>query len=123
MQDTTLAPTAVPPDSGTTARSFAVVGQAAWPRLLTDVPAYIAMVAVGFIFLLPFVWMFLTSFKPTEDVFRYTSPLTWKTFIPPGPTLANYVSIFTQWNFQRDLFNTLIAASGQVIGACLTSTL
>jgi ABC-type glycerol-3-phosphate transport system permease component len=72
---------------------------------------------------MPFAWMFLTSLKATEDVFRYTSPLTWKTFLPPAPTLANYVSIFTTWNFQRDLLNTLIAAAGQVIGACALSTL
>jgi ABC-type glycerol-3-phosphate transport system permease component len=122
MQDITLTPTAAPPGSGATARSVATPGQSAW-RLAADVPGYLAMVVVGFIFLLPFVWMFLTSFKPTEDVFRYTSPLTWKTFIPPSPTLANYVAIFGTWNFQRDLMNTLIAAGGQVIGACALSTL
>jgi ABC-type glycerol-3-phosphate transport system permease component len=123
MQESTLVPTSPAPAPGAAARSVAVTNQAVWPRLAAGVPAYIALYLVGFIFIVPFAWMFLTSFKPTEDVFRYTSPLTWKTFIPPGPTLANYVSIFTQWNFQRDLFNTLIAASGQVIGACLTSTL
>lgn len=96
----------------------------AWlTRLLADLPSYVAMVAVAFIFLTPFVWMFLTSFKPTVDVFRYTAPLSWMTFIPPSPTLENYVSIFSTWNFHRDLMNTLIAAGGQVIGACLTSTL
>jgi ABC-type glycerol-3-phosphate transport system permease component len=92
-------------------------------RLLADVPSYLAMTAIAFIFLTPFVWMFLTSFKPTVDVFRYTVPLSWMTFIPPAPTLENYVSIFTTWNFHRDLMNTLIAAGGQVIGACVTSTL
>src|SRR5436309_1746543 len=105
MQDTTLAPTALPPTAGTTARSGAVTGQSVWPRLAADVPAYIALYATGFIFIVPFVWMFLTSFKPTDDVFRYTSPLTWKTFIPPSPTLANYTAIFGTWNFQRDMMN------------------
>ena len=123
MQDTTFAPTAASPEPGSAARSVALPSYAAWPRLATDIPSYIAMAVVGFIFLLPFVWMFLTSFKPTEDVFRYTSPLSWKTFVPPAPTLVNYVAIFTTWNFQRDLMNTLIAAGGQVIGACALSTL
>ena len=92
-------------------------------RLVADLPVYLVLYLTGFIFIVPFAWMFLTSFKPTEDVFRYTAPLTWRTFFPPSPTIANYVSIFTQWNFGRDLLNTLIAASGQVIGACITSTL
>ena len=92
-------------------------------RLLADLPAYVAMLVVGVVFLLPFGWMFLTSLKPTQDVFRYTSPLSWWTFFPPAPTLANYVSIFATWSFHRDLFNSLIAATGQVVGACALSTL
>jgi multiple sugar transport system permease protein len=110
--------------------SFGSTGAATSPRitlrprrLLAQLPLYVALVCVGFVFLLPFCWMFLTSFKPTEDVFRYTSPLSWKTFVPPAPTLANYVSIFATWSFHRDLLNTLIAASGQVLGACTLSTL
>jgi multiple sugar transport system permease protein len=119
MQETTLATTPPPAVSGATASTQAGL----LPRLAADLPAYVALYATGLIFIVPFLWMFLTSFKPTEDVFRYTAPLTWKTFIPPSPTLANYTSIFTQWNFQRDMLNTLTAATGQVIGACLTSTL
>ena len=81
------------------------------------------LIVVGVIFLVPFIWMFSTSFKSTDDVFRYTVPLSWKTFIPPNPTLANYVSIFGTWNFQRDLANSMLAAIGQVIGACTLSAL
>jgi len=84
---------------------------------------YLLLLAVTIVFLLPFAWMVLTSFKPTADVFRYAFPLSWKTFVPPDPTLANYVSIFTTWTFQRDLLNSLITASAQVIGACVLSTL
>ncbi|MCC7370112.1 MAG: carbohydrate ABC transporter permease [Chloroflexi bacterium] len=119
MQNSSLAP---PP---ATAGAAPLPGQRpTWlDRSLADVPSYVAMVAVAFIFLTPFIWMFLTSFKPTVDVFRYTTPLSVWTFIPPAPTLENYVSIFTTWSFHRDLLNTLIAAGGQVTGALLTSTL
>ena len=92
-------------------------------KLVGDVVLTIVLVVVGLIFLVPFIWMFTTSFKPTDDVFRYTVPLSWKTFIPPNPTLQNYVSIFGTWNFQRDLFNSMIAAVGQVVGACSLSAL
>lgn len=122
MQNSSFAP---PPATEAPAGAVHLPGRRlTWlERLLADAPSYVAMLIVAFIFLTPFVWMFLTSFKPTVDVFRYTQPLSWMTFIPPSPTLANYVSIFATWNFHRDLMNTLIAAGGQVIGACLTSTL
>src|SRR3954452_3073438 len=123
MQDTTLAPPS-PAARPTVAGAAATTPQArGLPRAAADAPVYLALYVTGFIFIVPFAWMILTSFKPTEDVFRSTGPLTWKTFIPPAPTLTNYISIFTQWNFGRDLLNPLTAASGQVIGACLTSTL
>ncbi|MCC6173911.1 MAG: carbohydrate ABC transporter permease [Chloroflexi bacterium] len=123
MHDTTAAPTLATPERLHPRPPSRAVGRFEPRHVLADLPAYVALVVVGFVFLLPFVWMFLTSFKPTEEVFRYASPLTWKTFIPPAPTLQNYRSIFTTWSFHRDLFNTLIAASGQMLGACLFSTL
>ena len=122
MQNTSLAPPSASPMPADIA-PLAGRRPSSLGRALTDAPAYFAMLVVAFVFLTPFVWMFATSFKPTSDVFRYTAPLTWMTFIPPSPTVANYVSIFATWNFHRDLMNTLIAAGGQVIGACLTSTL
>jgi multiple sugar transport system permease protein len=118
MQHTSIAPPLAP------ARALpAPVGRARLRRLLVDLPSFLALVAIGLVFLIPFAWMFTTSFKATSEVFRYTYPLTWKTFIPPSPTLENYVSIFVTWNFQRDLLNTFIAASGQMVGACIMSTL
>lgn len=92
-------------------------------RLAGDVTSYAILIGTAFVFLLPFVWMFLTSFKPTEDVFRYTSPLSWKTFLPPAPTLENYASIFVNWDFHRNLLNSLLVAVGQVVGACIFSCL
>src|SRR5438093_11689427 len=82
------------------------------PRRIVDlIASYLAYAIVSFVFLLPFTWLVLTSFKPTNDVFRYTYPLTVWTFLPPAPTLENYVSIFATWGFHRDLANTLIAAA------------
>lgn len=92
-------------------------------RIASRVPLYLLMGMTGFVFLLPFVWMFLTSFKPTSEVFQYTFPLSWKTFIPPNPTLENYGSIFSTWGFHRYLINTLIVAASQMLGACLFSSL
>lgn len=113
------------PISDTAERRDTLVGRRpiSLRRASTTAAAYAAFGAVSFIFLLPFAWLFLTSFKPTSDVFRYTSPLSWRTFLPPQPTVANYVSIFTVWDFQRNLLNTLIVSVGQVVGACAISSL
>lgn len=92
-------------------------------RFVSQLTLYLLMGITGFIFLLPFIWMFLTSFKPTSEVFQYTYPLSWKTFIPPNPTLENYRSIFTTWGFHHYLINTLIVAVLQMSGACVFSSL
>jgi multiple sugar transport system permease protein len=105
------------------ASASGVRGKTAARTIPGKIAIAIVMILIGFIFILPFAWMTLTSLKPTQDVFRYSFPLTWKTFVPPHPTLANYHSIFAQWHFQRDLMNTLIAAAGQVIGCCVVCPL
>ena len=75
------------------------------------------------VFIIPYLWMFLSSFKTTSDIFRYTYPLSWKTFIPPSPTLNNYKSIFFDWRFGRSLLNSMIASIGQMIGTLVICSL
>jgi ABC-type glycerol-3-phosphate transport system permease component len=92
-------------------------------RFVTNLLLYLAMAVIVFVFLLPFVWMILTSFKPTAEVFQYTYPLTWKTFLPPHPTLENYKEILVTWGFHRYLGNTLLVASLQMVGSCIFSSM
>lgn len=75
------------------------------------------------IFLLPFLWMILSSFKTTAEIFRYTYPFSWKTLIPPEPTLENFVSIFVRWKFGRKLLNSVLVSSAQVVGTLATCSL
>jgi ABC-type glycerol-3-phosphate transport system permease component len=103
--------------------SPAVARRATRRSVVGTVGVAVAYVVVTFVFALPLVWLILTSFKPTPDVFRYTAPLSWYTFFPPVPTLFNYWSIFATWHFERDLLNTAIATVGQVVGACVTCSL
>lgn len=64
----------------------------------------------------PFIWMLLTSFKESNDVFRFLFPLSWKTIIPPSPTFHNYKIIFGEnYLFFNNLKNSLIVAFGQVL--------
>ena len=78
---------------------------------------------VAFLFAFPIAWATLTSFKSTPEIVATRYPLSWASFVPPHPTLENYGLLFGQLNFARYLGNTLIASSGQVILAVITSTL
>ncbi len=84
---------------------------------------FLLLAAIATIFVMPYVWMALSSFKTTAELFQYTYPLTWKTFLPPSPTLANYGSIFFAWHFGRAMVNSLIASSAQMVGTLIISSL
>ena len=75
---------------------------------------HVFLAVLAFIWLLPIVWIVLTSFR--EEKGSYVS-----TFFPKGYTTANYVKLFTDTsmlNFPRMFMNTLIIA----IFSCLIST-
>jgi ABC-type glycerol-3-phosphate transport system permease component len=81
------------------------------------------LVAVGCVFAFPIFWAAVSSLKSTDDIITGTYPLSWSTFMPLKATLENYVFLFTELDFQRNLLNTLIAACGQVGIAVVTSSL
>ena len=81
------------------------------------------LAAVGFIFVFPILWAALSSLKSTDDIITGTYPLSWSSFLPFRPTVENYFYLFTELNLQRNLLNTLIAASGQVGIAVVASSL
>jgi ABC-type glycerol-3-phosphate transport system permease component len=53
----------------------------------------------------PFIWMLVSSFKPFEEIFAGRS------FLPQNPTLANYVSLFTQSNALAKIWNSFFIAT------------
>jgi ABC-type glycerol-3-phosphate transport system permease component len=81
------------------------------------------LAAVGFIFVFPILWAALSSLKSTNDIITGTYPLSWSSFLPLKPTIENYIYLFTELNFQKNLLNTLIAACGQVGIAVVASSL
>jgi len=85
--------------------------------------AIVLIAAIGVIFVFPIAWAALSSFKSTDDIITGTYPLSWGSFFPTAPTLENYVYLFTELAFQRNLLNTLIAACGQVGIAVVASSL
>ncbi|TIP10553.1 carbohydrate ABC transporter permease [Mesorhizobium sp.] len=71
-------------------------------------------IAVAASFLLPVVWLVAGSLRPGSEIFTSLDPLSIGTFIPPRPTLANFVSAFGG-AFRRGLINSIIVAACTVV--------
>jgi len=116
-------PAAVPgAKQNAAARTAARAAVSVWRRV-RGVLTVLLLGAIATLFVMPYAWMALSSFKTTAELFKYTYPVTWKTFLPPNPTLANYASIFYAWKFGRAMINSLIASSAQMIGTLVISSL
>jgi multiple sugar transport system permease protein len=82
---------------------------------------YTASALLLFVFVVPYLWMVLSSFKPHAEIFEFISPVSLKTFIPQQFTLSNYQEIFfgeksgLEVGFGRYVYNTFITAAARVI--------
>ena len=75
-------------------------------RLTTDIVIYILLAVMCVIWLLPFFWVIMQSFR--DGIGQYIS-----TFLPQAYTLNNYKALFTDFsvmNFPRMFLNTFFVA-------------
>ncbi len=80
---------------------------------------FIILTLITVVFILPYAWMFFSSIRTTDEIFRYTFPLSWRSLIPTAPTLENFRDIFFKWGFGKNILNSLIAATAQMLGTLL----
>jgi len=79
---------------------------------------YALAIALGFIFVLPFLWMVMTALKSRGELNLFP-PTLW----PNEWTPSNFLRIWSVQNFGRFLLNSAIYSVGAVIGTVLSSTL
>lgn len=84
---------------------------------------YITLTLLGGVFLTPYVWMVVSSFKPHEGIFASTFPLRWEAFWVTVPTFEHYVKVFKVVPFGRYLLNTLGVAVTVMVGNLLIGSL
>src|SRR5260370_3604095 len=78
-------------------------------KMLLNAARYLGILAVLLIFILPFLWMALNSFKVqiditnAKDIFHFT------------PTLGNYRNAFEQHNYLLYLVNTFVVAAASTL--------
>lgn len=81
-----------------------------WKRIRYYGLIYLALGAFTVLFLLPVVWLLLTSIRPPIEIITpQFHPL------PQHPTLDNFVQVFDRYNLGLYLKNSLIVAIGTVI--------
>ena len=78
------------------------------------IPGVIAIAAVSLAFVMPFVWIVITSLRPTEEALRYTAPFERRTLIPDSLTFDNYTNLFGG-PFLRAITNSMLIASASVV--------
>ena len=86
-------------------------------RIITTSLVLFFIIVVG-CFILPFVWLFVSSFKPPNQIFANVVRL-----IPRNPTLQNYLELFTDTIYLRWYLNSLIFAAGYILGGLFLSSM
>lgn len=79
-------------------------------------------IAVTVAFVVPIIWLLSGSLRPGNEIFTSLTPLTPSTFIPPHPSLDNFVTALTG-PFRTGLVNSIIVAVATVIAGLLVCSL
>lgn len=78
---------------------------------LSDGIIFVLLFLISFVFIVPFLWTFLTSLKPNEEIYSTTLTLLPKEFY-----LGHYTGIFTKLgNFFRYFSNSVIVSFWSVL--------
>lgn len=100
--------------------------QAAHPagRLIIGVQ-YVLLFAAALLFIAPFLWMALASFKPQATIFRDITPLSWATFWPQSWTLDNYRALLAldPYPFTHYLWNSVLVAGLGTAGSLIVNAM
>lgn len=89
--------------------------------IIVAIVTYTLIILLSISFLLPFVWMLSSSFKPYSEI--YTIPVT---IFPRSPIITNYVEALKNGehiNIFRGFLNTCIIVIPSTIVGCLTAAL
>ena len=99
-----------------------VLHRAGAPRVASLVLKYLVLVAIALVFVVPLLWLLMASLRPTPEIFRDVSPLSWHTFWPETFTLDGYTRLLSG-PFTRALANSIILAVSTAVGGVLVNAL
>src|SRR5437016_3590568 len=90
------------------------------PAILLARYALLALLAV--LFVAPLVWLFISSVRPIQEIFRYVTPLSWRSFWPESFTLDGYLQLMSS-SFPHAMLNSAILATATVVAGVAVNAL
>ncbi len=84
---------------------------------------YMILTLIAVIMVFPLIYSFSFSLRPTEEIFRYISPVSIRTLIPENVTFENYVVIVRDYGFLQPIVNTLIVCLLAIAFGCLINSI
>lgn len=79
----------------------------------------IIMMVIATFYFFPILWMFITSIRPTEDIYKFPP-----TIIPGALTLDNYIYVITKMRgFGRYFLNSVVVTSSTVLIVVVSSAM
>jgi multiple sugar transport system permease protein len=85
---------------------------------LAQAAVHVILILICVLFVLPFLYMFLSSFKPALEIIKMPP-----SFFPKKFTLVNYQTIFERLKFWRYFMNSVITSGSITVIAVFTSSL
>lgn len=92
-------------------------------KILRNCIIYAALIIVALITIFPLFWGIASSLRPDEELYKYAIPFSIKTLIPVEFTTEAYQRLFTEFNFQRPLINTLIVNFIIISLSCIVNSM
>lgn len=83
----------------------------------------VLLVLLAVISVFPLLWAIASSLRPDTEIYQYALPFQWHTFVPVEFTIDAYKSLFTEFNFQRPIVNTLIVSLLTVLFSCMVNSI
>jgi ABC-type glycerol-3-phosphate transport system permease component len=75
---------------------------------------YLGLITIAGILFLPIYWLIMSSFRPSEDIFKYSSTFSLSTFFPERITIDNYIDAI-EGKIGMALLNSLFVSVSTVI--------
>ncbi len=84
---------------------------------------YGVLVLITLVSVVPLLWALTSSLRPDDEIFRYTTRLSWKTLLPIGGTIQNFREILFEDRFARFFGNSLLVAGATILLGLLVNSL
>jgi ABC-type glycerol-3-phosphate transport system permease component len=92
------------------------------PSRLRTTLRYTALVLIATLLLLPIYWLIMSSLRPSEDIFRYSAEIGWRTLFPHRFSLEHYRTM-SAGGMPRAVFNSLFVAIATVAFGTMVNAL